>query len=194
MRAALARVEQNHHRIRHLQLDVSFIEKDGGRLFSPTFYFYEAYKKGYMRAIRFTCNSSDFHTGDGWRKIVKKPGIYWRKARDLGLSMKPWRYRTSSLDIDNTLIEMRSYGGPWVPVEHFGVIDVPLPGMTAIRLDDLVYISKRVSSRGIAYRPPLSYRMLPSILNLSRPMSYEEALAKYGAEDDVRAGKSAPSY
>jgi hypothetical protein len=141
-----------------------------------------------MRAIRFTCNSDDFHTGDGWRKIVKKPGIYWRKARDVGQSMKSYRYRTSPLNIDNTLIEMRTYGGPWVPVEHFSVIDVPLPGITAIKLNDLVYVSKRVSDRGVGYRPPIPYDMLPSILNISRPKTYEEALARYGVEDDKLAG------
>jgi hypothetical protein len=159
-------------------------EEDGGRLFSPTFYCYEMYKRGYMRAIRFTCNSDDFNTGDGWRKIVKKPGIYWRKAKQLGRTIKPFRYRASPLNIDNTLIEMRSYGGQWVPVEHFSIIDVPVPGTMAIKLGNLVYISKRVFPHGIAYRPPVPYDMLPYILNMTTPKSYEEAAAKYAAEDD----------
>jgi hypothetical protein len=163
-------------------------EEDGGRLFSPTFYYYEMYKKRYMRAIRFTCNSGDFRTGDGWRKIVKKPAIYWRKAKEVGQSMKPFRYRTSPLNIDDTLIEMRTYGGPWVPVEHFSIIEVPLPGIIAIKLDDLIYISKRISPHGIAFRPPLSYDMLPSIVNMANPMTYEEATAKYAAVDDKLAG------
>jgi hypothetical protein len=163
-------------------------EEDGGRLFSPAFYYYEMYKKRYMRAIRFTCNSGDFRTGDGWRKIVKKPGIYWRKAKEVGQSIKPFRYRASPLNIDDTLIEMRAYGGPWVPVEHFSIIDVPLPGITAIKLDDLIYISKRISPHGVAFRPPLPYDMLPSIVNMANPMTYEEAAAKYAAVDDKLAG------
>jgi hypothetical protein len=163
-------------------------EEDGGRLFSPTFYYHEMYKKGYTRAIRFTCNSDDFCTGDGWRKIVKKPGIYWRKAKQVGQSLKPFRYRISSLNVDDTLIEMRTYGGPWVPVDHFSIIDVPLPGITAIKLDDLIYISKRISPHGIAFRPPLSYDMLPSIVNMANPKTYEEAAAKYATVDDKLAG------
>jgi hypothetical protein len=163
-------------------------EEDGGRLFSPTFYYHEMYKKKYMRAIRFTCNSDDFHKGNGWRKIVKKPGVYWRKAKEVGQSMKPYQYRTSPLSIDNTLIEMRTFGGPWVPVEHFSIIDVALPGTTAIKLDDLVYISKRISLQGIFYKPPLPYDMLSSILNIANPMMYEEAAAKYAAVDDKLAG------
>jgi hypothetical protein len=163
-------------------------EEDGGRLFSPTFYHHEMYKKGYMRAIRFTCNSDDFCAGDGWRKIVKKPGVYWRKAREVGQSMKPYRYRTSRIDIDNTLIEMRTYGGPWVPVENFSIINIPLPGITAIKLDDFIYISKRVSDDGIAFRPPILYDMLPSIVNTINPKAYEEAAAKYAAVNDKLAG------
>ena len=163
-------------------------EEGGGRLFSPSFFYYEMYKRGYIRAIRFTCNSDDFRTGDGWRKIVKKPGVYWRKAKEVGQSMKPFRYRTSPLNIDDTLIEMRTYGGTWVPVEHFSIIDVPLPGITAIKLDDLIYISKRISPHGIAFRPPLLYDMLPSIVNIAKPVTYEEAAAKYAAADDELAG------
>lgn len=163
-------------------------DENGGRLFSPTFYYHEMYKKRYMRAIRFTCNSDDFCTGDGWRKMVKKPGIYWRKAREVGQSMKTFQYRKSPLSIDNTLIEMRTYGGPWVPVEHFSIMDVPVPGITAIKLDDLVYISKRVSSHGIAYRPPLSYDMLPAIMNMDNPTTFEEASARYAAADDKLVG------
>ncbi len=163
-------------------------EEDGGRLFSPTFYHHDMYKKRYMRAIRFTCNSDDFCTGDGWRKVVKKPGVYWRKAKEVGQSMKPFRYRTSPLNIDETLIEMRTYGGQWVPVEYFSIIDVPLPGITAIKLDDFIYISKRVSTYGIAFRPPLPYDMLPSIVNMIKPKTYEEAAAKYAAADDKLAG------
>jgi hypothetical protein len=162
-------------------------EEDGGRLFSPTFYYHEMYKKRYMRAIRFTCNSNDFCTGDGWRKIVKKPGVYWRKAKEVGQSMKSFRYRTSPLNIDDTLIEMRTYGGSWVPVEHFSIIDVPIPGITAIKLDDLIYISKRVSPDGIAFRPPISYDMLPFIVNTINPKTYEEAAAKYTAVDNKLA-------
>jgi hypothetical protein len=158
-------------------------EEDGGRLFSPAFYYHEMYKKRYMRAIRFTCNSTDFCKGDGWRKIVKKPGIYWRKAKEVGQSLKPFQYRTSPLNIDETLIEMRTYGGPWVPVEHFSIIDVPIPGITAIKLDDLIYISKRIHPDGIAFRPPISYDMLPSIVNAINPRTYEEAAAKYAAVD-----------
>jgi len=141
-----------------------------------------------MRAIRFTCNSDDFHTGDGWRRIVKKPGVYTRKAKQLRQSMKPLRYRTSPLDIENTLIEMRTYGGTWTPVEHFSIIYVPLPGITAIRLDDLVYISKRMPPHGIGFRPPLAYDMLHLIVNISNAMTYEEAAAKYAAADDKLAG------
>jgi hypothetical protein len=163
-------------------------EEDGGRLFSPTYHYYEMYKKRYIRAIRFTCNSDDFCTGEGWRQIVKKPGIYWRKAKQLGQSMKPLRYRTLPLNIDNTLIEMRTYGGPWVPVEHFSIIEVPLPGITAIKLDDLVYISKRIYPCGIGYRPPVSYDMLPSIVNMIKPITYEEAAAKFAPVDDKLAG------
>jgi hypothetical protein len=163
-------------------------EEDGGKLFSPTFYYHEMYKKRYMRAIRFTCNLDDFHAGDGWRKIVKKPGIYWRKANQLREPMTPLRYRNSPLNIDNTLIEMRTYGGSWLPVEHFSLIEVPVPGITAIKLDDLVYISKRIYPHGIGYRPPVPYDMLPSIINMIQPMTYEEAAAKYAPVDDNLAG------
>jgi hypothetical protein len=163
-------------------------EEDGGRLFSPAFYYYEMYKKRYIRAIRFTCNSEDFRAGDGWRKIVKKPGVYRRKAREVGQSMKPFRFRTAPLNIDDTLIEMRTYGGPWVPVEQFSIIDVPLPGITAIKLDELIYICKRISPQGIAFRPPLSYDMLPSIMNMANPKTYEDAAAMYAAVDDKLAG------
>jgi hypothetical protein len=162
-------------------------EEDGGRLFSPTFYYHEAYKQRHMRAIRFTCNSEDFRKDDGWRKIVKKPGAYWRKAKQVGHSMKRFQYRTSPLEVDHILIEMRAYGGPWVPVEHFSIIDVPIPGITAIKLDNLIYISKRISPHGIAYRPPLSYDMLPSIVNMANPMTYEEAAAKHTAVNDKLA-------
>ena len=75
-----------------------------------------------------------------------------------------------------------------VPVDHFSIIDLPLPGITAIKLDDLVYISKRLSRHGIAYRPPTPYDMLPSIVNMLNPMTYEEAAAKYGAADNKLAG------
>jgi hypothetical protein len=102
--------------------------------------------------------------------------------------MKPFRFRTAPLNIDETLIEMRTYGGAWVPVEHFSIIDVPLPGITAIKLDDLIYISKRVSPHGIAFRPLLSYDMLPSIVNMDNPKTYEEAAVKYAAVDDKLAG------
>ena len=77
-------------------------EKDGGQLFSPTFFYNEMHKKRYIRTIRFTCNSDDFRAGDGWRKIVKKPGVYWRKAKQSGQLMKPLRYRAWPLIIDNT--------------------------------------------------------------------------------------------
>jgi hypothetical protein len=159
-------------------------EADGSRLFSPTFYYREMYEQGYMLAIRFTCNSDDFRADDGWRKIIKKPGIYWRKAKQVGQSMKPLRYRTSPLSIDNTLIEMRMYGGSWAPVEHFSIIDVPLPGITAIKLGNLVYISKRLSYHGIGYRRPVPYDMLSSIINMANPNGYEEAAVKYAAVDD----------
>jgi hypothetical protein len=102
--------------------------------------------------------------------------------------MKSWRYRTSPLNIDDTLIEMRTYGGPWVPIEHFSIIDVPLPGISAIKLDDLIYVSKPIPPHGIAYRPPLSYDMLPAILSMINSMTYEEAAAKYAAVDDKLAG------
>jgi hypothetical protein len=164
------------------------IEEDGGRLFSPTFYYHEMYKKRYMRAIRFTCNSDAFRTGDGWRKIVKKPGIYWRKAKEVGLSMKPFRFRAAPLNIDETLIEMRTYGGPWLPVEHFSIMDVPLPGITAIKLDNLIYISKRISNHGIAFRPPIPYDMLSSIVSMANPKRFEEAAGRYAAIEDKLAG------
>jgi hypothetical protein len=163
-------------------------EEDGDRLFSPTFYYHEMYEKRYMRAIRFTCSSDDFRADDGWRKLVKKPGVYWRKAKQVGQPLKSLRYRTSPLSIDNTLIEMRTYGGSWVPVEHFSIIDVPLPGTTAIKLDDLIYISKRISPHGIGFRPPLAYDMLPFMMNPTKPKTYEEAAAKYAAADDKLAG------
>ena len=102
--------------------------------------------------------------------------------------MKPLRWRASPLDIDNTLIEMRTYGGTWLPVEHFSIIDVPLPSITAIKLDDLVYISKRASRHDIAFRPPLPYDMLPYILNnTASPTTYGEAAAKYAPVDDKLA-------
>lgn len=162
--------------------------EDSGRLFSPAFYYHEMFKKRYMREIRFTCNSHDFRKGVEWRKLVKKPGIYWRKARELGQSLKEFQYRKAPLDIDNTLIEMRTYGGPWVPVEEFSIIDLPGPGMTAIRLDDLVYISKRVSQHGIGFMPPVPYDMLSSILKLANPTTYEEAAVKYAAPSHALEG------
>ena len=88
---------------------------------------------------------------------------------------------------------MRTYGGPWVPVEHFSIIDVPIPGTTAIRLDNFVYISKRTPV-GIGFRPPVTYDMLPFIINImTNPKTYEEAAAKYPATtypavDDILAG------
>jgi hypothetical protein len=102
--------------------------------------------------------------------------------------MKPFRFRAAPLNIDETLIEMRTYGGPWLPVEQFSIIDVPLPGITAIKLDNLIYISKRISNHGIAFRPPIPYDMLSSIVSMANPKRFEEAAGRYAAIEDKLAG------
>jgi hypothetical protein len=148
---------------------------------------HEAIRKGLIKEIRFTCNDSDFH--DGWRLSIKQSqfrvGIERRLAKEYGQSTKPWRVRTTPLNINETLIEMRDFGEKiWRPITDFSILSLPLPNVTAIQLDGLIYVSRPAGSRSM-YLPPCRFDKLPRLINqvISEQhsnMSYEEALQKYG--------------
>jgi hypothetical protein len=148
---------------------------------------YEAVRKGWIKEIRFTCNDSDFH--DGWRVAIKqsqfKVGIERRLAKEYGQSTKPWRVRTAPLNINETLIEMRDCGDKvWRPITKFSILSLPLPNVTAIELDGVVYVSRPAGNRSM-YLPPCRFDKLPQFINQAigeqyNNMTYEEALQKYG--------------
>jgi hypothetical protein len=148
---------------------------------------YEAIRKGWIKEIRFTCNDSVFH--DGWRAIIKqsqfKVGIERRIAKEYGQSTKPWRVRTAPLNIGETLIEMRDCGDKvWRPITNFSILSLPLPNVTAIELDGVVYVSRTADNRCMCL-PPCRFDKLPQLINQAiseqhSNMTYEEALRKYG--------------
>ncbi len=148
---------------------------------------HEAIRKGWIKEIRFTCNDSDFH--DGWRTSLKqspfRAGVERRLAKEYGQSTKPWRVRTVPLNISETLIEMRDCGDKaWRPITDFSILSLPLPDVTAIQLDGLIYVSRPAGSRSM-YLPPCRFDKLPRLINQvmseqHNHMTYEEALLRYG--------------
>jgi hypothetical protein len=148
---------------------------------------YEAICKGWIKEIRFTCNDNDFH--DGWRAAIKhsglKVGMERRLAKEYGQSTKPWRVRTTQLNIDETLIEMRDYGDKvWRPVTNFSILSLPVPNLTAIKLDGLIYVSRPVGDKSMYLQPCRFDRLRELIRNVTTEqfskITYEEALTKYG--------------
>jgi hypothetical protein len=148
---------------------------------------YEAFCQGLIKEIRFTCNDSDFR--DGWRLAIKgsqfKVGEERRLAKEYGQSTKPWRVRTAPLNINETLIEMRDCGDKsWRPITDFSILSLPLPNVTAIQLEGLIYVSRPAGNRSM-YLPPCRFDKLPRLINQvmseqHNAMTYEEALRKYG--------------
>jgi hypothetical protein len=148
---------------------------------------YDAISKGWIKEIRFTCNDNDFR--DGWRLAIKrspfKVGVERRLAKDYGQSTKPWRVRTTPLNINETLIEMRDFGEKaWRPITSFSILSLPLPNVSAIQLDGLVYVSRPAGNRSM-YIAPCRFDKLPHLISKILDeqydnMTYEEAVQRYG--------------
>jgi hypothetical protein len=148
---------------------------------------YDAIRTGLIKEIRFTCNESDFR--DGWRTAIKrapfKVGVERRLAKEYGQTTKPWRIRTTPLNISDTLIEMRDCGDRvWRPITEFSILSLPLPNVSAIQLDGLIYVSRLAGSRNM-YLPPCRLDKLPQLINKVfgeryDNMTYAEAVLRYG--------------
>jgi hypothetical protein len=142
---------------------------------------------GWIKEIRVTCNDDDFH--DGWRSALKrspfKVGIERRLAKEFGQSTKPWRVRSTPLNIDEALIEMRDYGDKsWRPITNFSIVSLPVPGVVGIQLENWVYLSRLAGGRSM-YIPPCRFGKLPQLINQlicenHNNMTYKEALLRYG--------------
>jgi hypothetical protein len=156
---------------------------------------HDAIRRGWIKEIRFTCNDYDFR--DGWRPAIKhsqfKVGTERRLAKQYGQSTKLWRVRAAPLSIDDTLIEMRDHGDKvWRPIINFSILSLPLPNVTAIQLEGLVYVS-RPSGNTNMYMAPCGFDKLPRLIDqvMSEQrvnMTYEEALRRYGQQTDNQMG------